>query len=122
MGQVRLDDKCDIPPSNNTERLFVYGLLTKPIIQRLLIGRNPDSYLRELMGFTLFAIIKDEFKYPVAVPSRYDSIWGDVLQISTTELDGIEAEIAKDYALTLCKVTSKELVWIFVENPFLHEE
>lgn len=121
MGHINLNKNNHSSASSNTEKLFVYGLLSKPVVQGLLIGRKPFSYVEELTGFTLIAVIWGQFKYPMAIPSKSGTIWGSVLELTPQELDKVKQDIAQVYSITLCRMKSGDFAWVFVENPFLHD-
>ena len=93
---------------NRSEKVFVYGVLKNPEIQREVIGRNGEGVFEIVENYKLSKIKLEDWVFPIAVPKKGSSLEGLVLYVTPEELKLIDEYKGKSYKRS--KVRTK-LVW-----------
>jgi gamma-glutamylcyclotransferase (GGCT)/AIG2-like uncharacterized protein YtfP len=99
------------------EKVFIYGSLQEPALQRELFGRNiPVKFKAVLKDFAR----KNDGKYPYVIPSAGDRVEGYVILLKVSEIAIADRweEIPESYMRRRVKVEVKPgnsmEVWVYV--------
>ena len=98
-------------------RLFVYGTLRDPAVQKAVFGRCPESGADVLRGYALVPVEIDGTTYRSLVPSQdaADRIDGLVLQLRRDELARADAyEGSTDYVRLAVRLESGGDAFVYV--------
>lgn len=97
------------------ERLFVYGTLQDPEIQRRSFGRITEGTLDALDGYRRDDIIIDGNSYFIAVPDSISSIDGRILEVTPEELVNIDRYEGSEYRRLRVTLHSGIEAWFYAE-------
>nr|WP_231127055.1 gamma-glutamylcyclotransferase family protein [Motilibacter aurantiacus] len=108
-----------------TERLFSYGTLQDPAVQRATFGRELATAPAVLPGFRtgLLRITNPEVvrtsgsaEHPVLLPSTgpADEVVGSVLELTAEELAAADAYEAADYVRAAVTLRSGDSAWAYL--------
>ena len=98
-----------------TERLFVYGTLMLPEVQREIIGREVDLLADAVEGFAAEPVTIDGTEYRTLVSNEDSEIEGAVISITKAELSRIDNYEPEEYKrISVTKVSGKT-AWIYVK-------
>ena len=98
------------------EKLFVYGTLKDPMIQKDIFGRVVKGKESQLYGYTRKTAFIDGEIYPIAESGNADSyIDGLILELTQKELQRADAYEGDSYKRVSVSMHN-DLVWVYV-NP-----
>lgn len=95
------------------ERLFVYGTLQDPLIQKRLLGRTLTGTPDQLPDFVK---LTDGLPYPVALPQDGDVIEGLLLEVTPRELARLDLYEGDGYVRVLVTLASRSEAWVYMGN------
>ncbi|RJQ34209.1 gamma-glutamylcyclotransferase [Candidatus Parcubacteria bacterium] len=98
----------------HTERLFVYGTLRRPSVQKTVFGRTTRGVPDMLRRYRRSILTIKSIPYPVAVRSRSGRIQGSVLEVAKRELKKIDRYETRAYKRKRLVLESGVLAWVFV--------
>jgi len=98
------------------ERLFVYGTLKNPLVQKEVIGREVFGELDSLKGFSLSEILLDGKKYPLVIKDDLGIVSGEALLLTLDELALIDEYETEAYSRIKVKLGSGASAWVYVKN------
>lgn len=97
------------------EKLFVYGTLKDPVIQKDVFGRVVKGEGSRLYGYTTTAVSIDGEIYPITEPGEVSSyIDGLILGLTQKELqraDAYEGDVYKRVSVSV----GNESVWVYAK-------
>lgn len=95
------------------ERLFVYGTLQDPLIQKRLLGRTITGHPDQLPDFVR---VSDDLPYPVALPQDGDVIDGLILDVTPRELARLDLYEGDGYIRVQVTLVSGTQAWAYMGN------
>jgi gamma-glutamylcyclotransferase (GGCT)/AIG2-like uncharacterized protein YtfP len=95
------------------ERLFAYGTLQDPIIQKEILGRNLVGETGVLPGYEKVEILQEHFLYPNVVPREGGAVCGRIYTVTVEELASIDVYEGAPYKRFLAPLATGERVWIY---------
>jgi gamma-glutamylcyclotransferase (GGCT)/AIG2-like uncharacterized protein YtfP len=95
------------------EKLFVYGTLQDPTKQMELIARTLDGVPDTLTDFRHYGLLA----YPVILPYPGDTVPGQVLTITATELAKFDEYEGETYLRVRVTLVSGLEVWVYQGDP-----
>ncbi len=95
-------------------RLFAYGTLNQPAIQRQVIGRLIKGKPARLEGYSMSSLGQGRHVYPVIVRAEGSTIDGYVLVINETELRRIDYYEGSEYKRIRVTLTNGQETWVYV--------
>ncbi|OGN27693.1 MAG: hypothetical protein A2941_01760 [Candidatus Yanofskybacteria bacterium RIFCSPLOWO2_01_FULL_49_17] len=95
------------------EKLFVYGTLREPEVQKKVIGRVAAGTEDTLDDYGLSEIVIEGEKFPAAIPKIGESIAGQVIKITPEELKLIDDYETEAYKRVKATLKSKIIAWVF---------
>lgn len=96
-------------------RLFAYGTLKNPNVQKEVLERVIDGKEDTLEGFKKSKIRIKEIEYPILIPDKTSKVEGHVLQITDDELEKIDKYETSAYRRIKVKLQSGEDAWAYVK-------
>ena len=101
------------------EKLFVYGTLKNPEVQKLVIGRVVESKKDSIIGYNLKKIEIDGDVYPLLVedPKQKKPIEGLVISVNSEELKKIDKHETEAYKRKEVILKSGERAFAYLANP-----
>ena len=105
-------------------RLFAYGTLQQPTVQRALFGRTLDGRPDELVGFVRGEVLVGDARYASASgPARHaivhrtgrddDGVAGTLLELTDEELAHADAYEPADYERVAATLASGAEAWVY---------
>ncbi len=114
-----------------THRLFSYGTLRQPEVQRALFGREVPTVADTLPGYRLdwLTITDPEViatsgsdRHPILRPgSPADAVAGACLELDDAELAAADAYEVDDYARATATLGSGAEAWVYLSAPAASE-
>lgn len=106
-----------ITSESKEERLFAYGTLRDPAIQREAFGRSVVGEADELVGFEKQETVFRGESYPIIVPRAGGRVTGEILTVTPEELHRID--VYEDVIYTRIAVTlqSGKMAWVYAFIP-----
>lgn len=98
------------------EKLFLYGTLREPEIQKEVLGRTADSVPDILEGFRKLKITIGGQTYPMLIPSDDGSVDGDVIEVSEEEFHKIDEYETRIYMKRKANLKSGTIAWVYVRR------
>jgi len=99
---------------DRSKKVFVYGSLKNPEVQREVIGRNVEGVYDIVRGFKLSKIKLENKIYPIAEKRRGSSLEGLVLYVTQDELKKIDEYEGNSYNKSKVKTELfSRYVWIY---------
>ncbi len=95
------------------EKLFVYGFLKNPKLQKEVIGRVVKGKSDVLDGYKKSTIIIEGEEYPIIIPSPSDFVKGFVIPITGKELTVIDKYETAAYIRVRVTLKSGTPVWVY---------
>jgi gamma-glutamylcyclotransferase (GGCT)/AIG2-like uncharacterized protein YtfP len=105
-------------------RLFSYGTLRQPQVQRALFGREVPTTPDALPGYRLGTLViadpeviatSGSDRHPILVPAgAHDHVEGACLELDDAELAAADAYEVADYARALRPLASGVRAWVYV--------
>jgi gamma-glutamylcyclotransferase (GGCT)/AIG2-like uncharacterized protein YtfP len=93
-------------------KLFVYGTLTQPNVQREVWKRTIQGSPDALDGYTRTNIAVDGVTYPLIIPKTGSHVDGIVLELDDQELIKVDA-YETDYQRILVTLQSGTRAWVY---------
>ena len=97
------------------EKIFVYGTLQDSHVQQSLIGREILGQADVLQGYIINFLLLPP--YPVAVPDDDSQIEGQILEVSSEELEKLDRYEGEGYLRINVWLVSGQEAWVYVANP-----
>lgn len=97
------------------EKLFVYGTLQDPLVQKSLIGRTVTGEADTLSGYIINMALMPP--YPVALAKENSTIDGHVLSVTNEELNLLDDYEGDCYLRVDVTLQSKQNAWVYIGNP-----
>lgn len=97
------------------ERLFVYGTLQDSQIQETLIGRSLSGIGDSLQGYQINHLLMSP--YPVAIPKNEGIIEGQILEVTTNELEKLDEYEGECYLRIRVWLMSGQETWVYIGDP-----
>jgi len=95
-------------------KLFVYGTLKKPEVQKSVFGRIAKTSADILLGYTK-SKIKIDKTYPIILPKKGSYIKGMVFLVSSKELKLIDEYETNSYRRQKVFLKSGESAWVYTK-------
>jgi gamma-glutamylcyclotransferase (GGCT)/AIG2-like uncharacterized protein YtfP len=96
-----------------SEKLFIYGTLREPEIQKKAFGRIAGGVADSLRGYRNGeALIKGE-KYPIILPDKEGIVEGLLIKVSPEELKILD-KYEEEYERKEVVLESGERTWVYV--------
>lgn len=104
--------------NNHQQRLFTYGTLQNPSVQKLLVGREIPMTADALPGFIKKNVLLGDGVYPILMPDPDGGglIEGMVLEVTPEELARFDIYETSAYKRVEVTLHSGALAWVYVEN------
>lgn len=96
-----------------SERLFVYGTLKDPEVQKREIGRVTPGTPDVLQGFTRSQIVINKNTYPIVVQKPGDEVSGLVLDVTPDELKKLDIYETDAYRRSEIVLKSGVPAWVY---------
>ena len=97
-------------------KLFIYGTLINPEIQKSILGRIINGMPDALEGYKKSAIKLDNEKYPIIIPDENKMVNGFIIEISDDELKKIDEYEGVEYKRKEIISKSGISVWVYVKK------
>jgi gamma-glutamylcyclotransferase (GGCT)/AIG2-like uncharacterized protein YtfP len=97
------------------EKLFVYGTLQDPDIQKSLVGRIIFGTPARLANFEKTTINLGGRIYPIVRPAENKAVNGMVLEVTSEELARFDRYETNAYRRITAKLDSGQTVWVYSE-------
>jgi len=97
-------------------RLFIYGTLADPGIQKEVWGRKTESIPDILKGYKKSEIKIDGEIYPLIIPDETGEVSGLVIEVTDEELKKIDEYETGAYKRKKVILESGASVWVYVEK------
>ena len=97
-------------------KLFIYGTLTKPEIQKDIFGRVVNGTSDALHGYKRSKIKIDGEIYPLIIPDKDGKILGLVIEISDDELNRADKYETEGYQRINVILESGIFGWVYVKR------
>jgi gamma-glutamylcyclotransferase (GGCT)/AIG2-like uncharacterized protein YtfP len=97
-------------------RVFVYGTLKKPKIQKEVFGRTTIGVRDFLRGFTRSSICLGDSKYPIIIPKNNHKVFGLIIRVTQKELKKIDRYETDAYKRKLVVLGSGVSAWVYVKG------
>ena len=97
------------------EKLFVYGTLQDPVVQKRVFGRVVTMRHDTLEGFKKGKIKLSSGTYFIAIPQKGASIDGTVLEATPEEIGLMDEYETSAYARTKVKLKSGGTAWVYCQ-------
>ncbi|MEK7195371.1 MAG: gamma-glutamylcyclotransferase family protein [Patescibacteria group bacterium] len=97
-------------------RLFIYGTLINPEVQKNVLGRVADGVPDALIGYKKSEIEVEGKEYPLIVPDEGEKVGGLVINVADRELEKIdeyETAVYKRKSVVLERGIS---AWVYVKG------
>lgn len=103
---------------NQHQRLFTYGTLQVPSVQKLLVGREIPMTADALPGFIKKNVLLGDGVYPILTPDPGGAniIEGMVLDVTPEELRRFDIYETSAYKRIEVTLQSGALAWVYVES------
>lgn len=98
-----------------TERLFSYGTLQDPVVQKMLTGRIIPMQPDTLRGYGQKMVMLGDGVYPILTPDPDGCITGMVLEITPDELQRFDVYETKAYRRVQATLVSGITAWVYIE-------
>lgn len=100
------------------EKIFTYGTLQEPVIQREIIGRTlGDGTPDRLRGYKMARLKGIHTNYNIIQPHTGSIIEGRVYEVTEEELDKIDHYEGNAYMRVSATLMSNARAWIYRDNP-----
>ena len=96
------------------EKLFVYGTLKKPEVQKSVFGRIAENSSDILLNYTRSKIKIDKV-YPIILPKKEKYIRGLVILVSSKELKLIDKYETNSYRRQKVFLKSGKAAWVYTK-------
>lgn len=110
----------------DVERVFSYGTLRLPHVQRALYGREVPTTDDQLLGHRLdWVLITDARVIETSGSDRHpilrrggaeDAVTGACLELIASELEATDAYEVDDYVRTMVTLASGRTAWVYLER------
>lgn len=98
------------------QKLFIYGTLQEPEIQKQIIGRLVNGKPATLRGFCKSTIEIEGMVYPILIKGLPDFIVdGKIIYVTTSELEKIDKYETNEYQRKEVILESGEKSWVYVK-------
>ncbi|GAB5492822.1 MAG: hypothetical protein Phog2KO_30370 [Phototrophicaceae bacterium] len=97
------------------EKLFVYGTLQDSHVQHSLLGREILGQTDCLQGYSINFVLLPP--YPVAMPDDNGQVDGQILDLSTNELEKLDDYEGEGYLRIRVWLESGQEAWVYIGNP-----
>lgn len=98
-----------------TERLFVYGSLQDPAVQKRIIGRTIEGTPDSLAGYTRKWIQFPEGEFPMIFPEAGSVVEGHVLDVTPEEIPLLDRYETTAYRRIRVTLQSGLETWVYME-------
>ena len=98
------------------QRLFVYGTLREKSTQRSIIGRITECKDDVLLNYRKSRMKVEGKFYPVALPSKGDSINGLVISLSADDIRKIDRYETSAYKRVRVKLKSGNTAFVYIKS------
>jgi len=97
------------------EKLFVYGTLKNPEIQKYVFGRIADMKPANLEGYKKSIIKISRNSYPIIIPYKKSSVKGFVISVSKKEIKLIDTYETNAYRRKKVMLKDGILAWVYMK-------
>ena len=97
-------------------KLFIYGTLTKPEIQKGIFGRVVNGTSDALYGYEKSKIEIDGGTYPIIIPNKNGKVPGLVIEISDDELKRTDEYETEAYQRINVILESGISAWVYIKR------
>lgn len=97
------------------EKLFVYGTLQDPDVQKEVINRIVPGKKDTLLGYRLDTVVINNKTYPIAQQDKQSEIAGVVIRISSKELSKLDVYETSAYRRVRCILESGIEAWVYIK-------
>jgi gamma-glutamylcyclotransferase (GGCT)/AIG2-like uncharacterized protein YtfP len=94
-------------------KLFIYGTLINPKIQKNIIGHIIDGIPDILKGYEKSVIEIDNEKYPIIIPDKNKMVNGFIIEVSDDELRKIDKYEGVEYKRTEIISQNGISAWVY---------
>jgi len=107
-----------IDNTNQHQRLFTYGTLQIPSVQKLLVGREIPMTADALPGFIKKNVLLGDEVYPILTPDPDGTnlVDGMVLEVTPEELRRFDIYETSAYKRIEVTLQSGGVAWVYVES------
>jgi gamma-glutamylcyclotransferase (GGCT)/AIG2-like uncharacterized protein YtfP len=102
-------------------KLFIYGTLINPEIQKSILGRIINGIPNILEGYEKSEIEIDNKKYPIIIPNKNKTVNGFVIEISDDEFKKIDEYEGIEYKRIEVVLKSGMLAWAYVKYLYVRK-
>ncbi|EKD46668.1 MAG: hypothetical protein ACD_67C00122G0003 [uncultured bacterium] len=99
-----------------SERLFVYGTLKDPKVQRKIIGRELIGEPDVLEKYAVAQITLDDSVYPILIEAMNNNVGGLVLEVAPSDFSVLDEYEGDEYKRVRVKLRSGKLAWVYKKN------
>lgn len=100
----------------NKEKLFVYGTLAYPEIQKRILGRITKTTSDVLQGYERSEIEIEGEIYLLIVPNKSGRVEGSVIEVTKDELKNIDEYETNAYKREFVVLDSGISAWVYVKR------
>ena len=97
-------------------RLFVYGTLADPRVQKKIWGRKTNLTPAVLKGYKKSALVIDGETYPLIIPDKTGAVRGFVIDVAADELKKIDAYETKAYRRERVCLENGATAWVYTKR------
>ena len=98
------------------EKIFVYGTLSDPEVQKHVFGRVVSSVICVLDGYKRSKILIDGDIYPIIIPRKKGKVLGSIIEVTTSELKKIDKYETSAYRRKKVVLKNNLVAWVYVKR------
>lgn len=98
------------------EKLFVYGTLKDPEVQKRVFGRTTEGIPDALEGYEKSQLVIEGETFPALVPKEGSIVDGLVLEVNPDELAKIDEYETAAYVREKVNLKSGAETWVYLKN------
>lgn len=102
--------------NKNKEKLFIYGTLADPKIQKQVWGRITKTTPDILQGYKISEIEIEGEIYPLIIPSKFSEVNGWIIEITNKELEKIDEYESNSYKREKVTLKSGTIAWVYLKR------
>ena len=105
-----------------SKKLFVYGTLQDPEVQKKVIGRIVNSSPAKLSGFIKSEVVINNNTYPIIIknPESSETISGLVLEIEPEDIKHLDEYETDAYKREKVALENDEEVWVYLKKNIIN--
>lgn len=101
---------------NKKEKIFAYGTLNDPAVQKLVWGRETVGTPDALADFAMSRLEIEGGEYPLAIPQGGVEVAGYVFEVTPAELEKIDAHETAAYRRERRQLKSGATAWVYLNR------